>query len=452
MSTTTDPSILGRQVELLYRNLRPGQVVALLNASLLSWVAASQLPRMVLGTWWLLAMLAAAWRISLAIRFSRRTTDQQHAQSTFWRRQALVGAAASGLVWAAGAILLMRFGDTTLQLFTALVMAGMVAGAVPILAADQRIFRAYAWPVGLAVLIGTIDSDPLHIAFSAMAVIYMVMLTRSADYFHDTLQDSLRLEHEKDGLVANLEHAREIAEQSNRAKTEFLANISHELRTPLNGVVGLGELLSHENLTPEQHELLVPLRHSADDLMRIISHLIELSALEAGHARPMPSPFPAGQTLIDTLLVSHRAAAEARGLALIKEIDPALPGVLVGDVERLRQIFTHLIGNAIKFTERGRVSVSARIHEHAATAIKVEFCIDDTGPGIPPEKLKLLSGLLVQADGSSVRRHGGIGVGLPIARKLIELLGGELQITSTAGVGSRFSFTLPFALVAVEQH
>lgn len=449
--SSTDPSILGRQVELLYRNLFPGQIVSLLNASLLTWIAYPQFAVTILGTWWLLAMLAAAVRMTLAIRYKQSSAEQRHAQASNWRQQAQFGAAASGLIWAAGAVLLMRLGDTTLQLFTGLVMAGMVAGAVPVLAADRRTFRAYAWPVGLAVLLASIRPDPLHIAFSAMALIFMLMVTRSADFFHDTLLESLRLEHEKSDLVASLERARQTAEQSNRAKTEFLANISHELRTPLNGIVGFGELLSLEALTAEQQELLTPLRHSADELMRTISHLIELSALEAGHAKPFPSPFLAGESLIDMLLANHRQAAEAKGLALIAEIDPALPRLLVGDIERLRQIFTHLVDNAIKFTEHGRISVSARLQEQAASTVQVAFCITDSGPGIAPEKLKLLGGLLVQADGSSVRRHGGIGVGLPIARKLVELLGGELKIASTVGVGSRFSFTLPFALDTADQ-
>lgn len=446
------PFILGRQIELLYRNLRPAQIVALLNASLLAWVAYPQSSALLLGAWWLLATLTAVGRILLAGRYFNCDVAQRNDQPARWRRRARLGAAASGLIWAAGAWLLMRLGDTTLQLFMALVMAGMVAGAVPVLAADRLSFRAYAWPIGLTVLFCVIGPDPLHIAFSAMTLIFMLMLTRSADYFHDTLHDGLRLEHEKNDLVANLEQAREIAEQSNRGKTEFLANISHELRTPLNGIVGFGELLSQEALTAEQHELLVPLRQSATDLMWMITHLIELSALEAGHAKPMPSPFPAGKFLIDTLLASHRDAAAAKGLVLIEEVDPTLPSILTGDIERLRQIFTHLLGNAIKFTEQGRITVSACIHEHTADTVQIAFCIDDTGPGIPADKLKLLSGLLIQGDGSNVRRHGGIGVGLPIARKLVELLGGELKIISAVGTGSRFSFTLPFALTTADQH
>ncbi|HJV93928.1 MAG TPA: ATP-binding protein [Azonexus sp.] len=451
MKASTDPFVLGRQVELLYRNLRIGQVVSVVNASLLVWVAFGQLPNAALGAWWLLAIMVAAARAVLAIRYDQRPETARHDEAADWRRRALIGAAGGGLIWAGGSLLLTGFGDTTLQLFTALVMAGMVAGAVPLLAPDKLIFRAYAWPIALAVGIGAVGPDVLHIAIVAMTIVFSLASTRSADYFHDALLDTLRLEHEKDGLVGKLNQALAIAEQSNRAKTEFLANISHELRTPLNGIVGLGELLSLEDLTADQQALLVPLRSSADDLLRSITHLIELSALEAGHIRSRTSPFLATE-LLEVLLAAHRPAATAKGLTLSEDIDPELPHVLIGDVEHLRQIFTHLLGNAIKFTDRGGVNVSAHIQGRTPAGIKLEFCIADTGPGISAEKLGLLGKLLVQVDGSSIRRHGGIGVGLPIARKLIELLGGKLEIDSQVGTGSLFRFTLPFALPAPDAH
>lgn len=447
MTAASPPFVLARQVELLYRNVRIGQIVSVVNASLLAWVAYGQIPTAALALWWLLATLSATIRTLLAVRYDRRPVAVRLDKAPVWRQWALFGAAASGLIWAGGALLLTGSGDTTLQLFTALVMAGMVAGAVPLLAPDRQIFRAYAWPIALAVGIGAFAPDALHIAVSAMSIAFSLASTRSADYLHDTLHDTLRLEHEKSALVSKLNQALDVAERSNRAKTEFLANISHELRTPLNGIVGLGELLSLEDLTPDQQALLAPLRTSADDLQRSITHLIELSALEAGHVRSTTVPFLATE-LLDTLVTAQRPAAIAKGLSLSEEIDPELPHVLVGDVEHLRQIFMHLLGNAVKFTDRGCVSVSAHIQERTPDGIQLEFCIADTGPGITEEKLALLDNLLVQADGSSIRRHGGIGVGLPIARKLIELLGGRLAIDSEVGIGSRFRFTLPFALAA----
>ena len=445
MSQPTDPFILGRQVDLLYRNVRLGQIFSIVNASFLVWIAHTQVNPNSLAIWWLLASSAAGLRIALAAHFYGENEPQRLLRRAFWRQRALFGAASSSLIWASGTLLLMFSGDTILQLFTAFVMAGMVAGAIPVLAADRLIFRSYAWPITLAVIIGAIDNDPLHIAFAAMSLLFLVIATRSADNFHDTLHDSFRLEHEKDSLVEHLERTRQIAEQSNRTKTEFLANISHELRTPMNGIMGLGELLDLEELSADQRNLLTPLRESSADLMRLINHLIELSALEAGQIKLSPGAFAVSE-LLPALISSHRKPATAKKLVLIEEEDPALPPVLVGDIARLRQIFVHLVGNAIKFTEQGSICISVRVAEVLADKINLEFTVTDTGPGIAADKLSQLTGLFVQADGSAIRRHGGIGIGLPIARKLIELLGGELRIDSELGVGSRFSFTLPFAL------
>lgn len=443
MKPSIDIFFLGRQVELLYRNVRLGQIMSVINAGFLIWVAHDIFGSPALLAWWVAAVLVAGLRVALAARHARLDDTHRQEQAVRWQYRARVGAMASGLTWSVGALLLMIDSDTTLQLFTAFVMAGMVAGAVPVLAADKIAFRLYAWPIILAVAIASLGMDLLHIAFSMMTFLFLLIATRSADYFYATLHDSFRLEHEKDQLLEHLEQARRQSELSNRAKTEFLANISHELRTPMNGIIGLGELLSLETLTAEQHELLVPLRRSSDELLRLINNLIELSALEAGQISLSPAPFAVIE-MLRALLDNQQRAAQAKGLKLVEEDDPRLPSLLIGDIDRLRQIFTHLVGNAIKFTEHGQITISAQIESSNDDALTIRFCVSDTGPGIAADKLRLLDGVLVQTDGSAMRRHGGIGVGLPIARKLIELMGGRLDIESTVGIGSRFSFSLPF--------
>ena len=449
MSSNNDQFVLSKLVDLLYRNIRLGQIVSIFNASLMLWISAALLPSSQLSAitgWWFFASIVAASRIWLARKYNLTDSKQRELDAVRWRKHAFAGAAASGIIWASGALLMMIGTRIELQLYTAFAMAGTVAAAVPVLAADRLAFRVYGWPIILAVAIGSLGTDPLHIAFSVMSILFLLMTTRSADYFHDTLLDTFRLEHEKDSLVNDLQHAKSIAETSNRAKTEFLANVSHELRTPMNGIMGMADLLDMEELTEDQRSYLLPLRSSADDLMHLINQMIRLSALESGQIKLTQQPFAVTDFLED-MLGKENSQAKAKGLVFALEQDPAVPEVLVGDLELLRQTLANLVGNAIKFTDQGQVSISVKVAEHSAEQIKLAFVISDTGPGIAPEKIQqLLSGLFIQADGSIIRRHGGTGIGLPIARKLIELLGGQLEIASQVGVGSTFSFTLPFKL------
>lgn len=445
MNQSIDPVILARQVELLYRNGRLGQIISIINACVLTGVAASLLNNPAVYAWWLAAVAIAGFRLRQAARYQAEDPSLRVANAARWRQRTQWGAAGASAIWSVGALLLMLQGDTHLQLFTAFVMAGMVAGAVPILAADRMVFRTYAWPIVLAVAFGSIGDDPLHIAFSVLSLLFLLAVTRSADLFHSTLQETFRLEREKDSLLGKLDRAHEVSEQSNRIKTEFLANISHELRTPMNGIIGMADLLNLEALSEDQQELLGHLRGSASHLMQQINHLIELSALEAGRVRLKPAPFAVGELLAGLLSAQYKAAS-AKGLILLQHTDPDLPDILIGDLAHLRQIFEHLVGNAIKFTEYGTINITAKSLNSQEAPLRIEFCVGDTGPGISPEKLRLISGLLTQADGSSMRKHGGIGVGLPIVRKLVELMGGELRIESQVGTGSTFRFTLPFAL------
>lgn len=443
MIQPNDPYVLARRVDLLYRNLLLGQSVSILNACLLTWIARQQIAMPFLYVWCAIAVGVAMVRSVQALSYRRKLAAGEAIDAIRWRQMALLGAIASGLIWACGGLLIMLPGHTEIQLFTGFVMAGMIAGAVPILAADRTIFHCYAVPIALAVAIGAFGDSPLKIAFSIMALIFLVAVARSSNLFHSTLNETFRLEHEKDALLAKLEAARQQAVRSDRAKTEFLANISHELRTPMNGIIGFSGLLT-DGANAEQRELLGHLNESAHTLMHQIERLIELSALEAGHVQSRPVPFML-HDLLTNLIEPARRKINARGLqAEVAEPDD-LPQLVIGDLEHLRQIFEHLIDNAIKFTDHGHIRLAARLVEQTAEQVRIEFSVADTGHGIAPEMLKLIDGLLVQADGSSVRNHGGIGVGLAIVRRLVALMGGVLHIDSQPGVGSTFRFTLPFA-------
>ena len=240
-----------------------------------------------------------------------------------------------------------------------------------------------------------------------------------------------------------LARARDDAEAANRAKSAFLANTSHELRTPLNGLLGLARLARDAGM-PEalRQQYLAQLEDSAQSLAAIISDILDLSKIEAGHLRVEVAPFDV-VALLKSLARTYRTLAEARGLQLHLDIEPTLGPGVNGDALRVRQIVTNYVANAIKFTERGFVRLSARRLPGAAGLVRVEC--EDTGPGIPPEVLSELFKPFTQADQSTTRRFGGTGLGLSICRELAALMGGQVGVSSQPGLGSRFWADLPLA-------
>ncbi|MEZ4457928.1 MAG: ATP-binding protein [Gemmatimonadales bacterium] len=245
--------------------------------------------------------------------------------------------------------------------------------------------------------------------------------------------------------AAELKAAKELAEQSAQAKQEFLANMSHELRTPLNAVVGMTHLLARTSLTPDQGRYLEGIRFSSDQLLSTINDILDLSKIDSGRIQFEAVPFEPVK-MVEGVVGSLRFGAEQKGLVLVSVIDPGVPPVLVGDPVRLNQVLLNLVGNAVKFTERGSVTVTVGVTRRDGDRVTVQFAVTDSGIGIAADRIATIFEPFSQGRTDTTRRFGGTGLGLTIVRQLVELQGGEIAVTSTPGQGSCFSVTLGFGV------
>lgn len=443
-SPEIDRSVEAEMTRLLYRSAGFGLFSNLALALILVAGTFSVHP-LGLHLPWLTAIILVSggrWGLNLAFARAQPPPDKLPA----WRAAFLLGVWVAGSIWGCAGWLYFDVDQLLPRMLLVFILAGMNAGAARSLASVPIAYQVYVIAT-LGPLLGRFVTLPESGAWTlaAITVTYGLFLFNTAKLHRADLRQLWRLIFIHQTMVQTLNEAKELAEASSRAKSDFLATMSHEIRTPMNGIMGMLQVLEQSPLNPEQKSQVEIAASSADTLMRLLNDILDFSKIESGRLDFESIPFPLAPAITDVVaLLRARAAQKRLGLSL--DLSPDLPAYVVGDAVRLKQVLLNLTGNAIKFTERGGVEISVRVVRCDNAVATLRFAVNDTGIGMTESTQTKLFQVFSQGDSSMNRRFGGTGLGLAISQRLVNRMGGHIAVESAPDRGSRFSFELTVPL------